>query len=49
NVEDLKQQLFYRFLSHSNLLHSVHLGGLLYAAGGFSFLVWGMVRLLTYW
>ncbi|ONI13549.1 hypothetical protein PRUPE_4G229600 [Prunus persica] len=42
NVEDLKKQLFYRFLRHTNLLHSVLLGGLLYAAGGFSFLVWGM-------
>ncbi|BBH02078.1 fatty acid desaturase 5 [Prunus dulcis] len=42
NVEDLKKQLFYRFLRHTYVLHSVLLGGLLYAAGGFSFLVWGM-------
>lgn len=43
NVGDLEKQPFYRFLRSTYLLHPFALGALLYAAGGFPFLVWGMV------
>ncbi|XP_014515716.1 palmitoyl-monogalactosyldiacylglycerol delta-7 desaturase, chloroplastic [Vigna radiata var. radiata] len=42
NVGDLEKQPFYRFLRSTYLLHPFALGALLYAAGGFPFLVWGM-------
>ncbi|CAL9017923.1 unnamed protein product [Prunus brigantina] len=42
NVEELKKQPFYRFLFRTNFLHSFALGGLLYAVGGFPFLVWAV-------
>ncbi|KAH1085123.1 hypothetical protein AAZX31_07G028400 [Glycine max] len=42
NVGDLEKQSFYRFLRSSYLVHPFALGALLYAAGGFPFLVWGM-------
>ncbi|XP_034212905.1 palmitoyl-monogalactosyldiacylglycerol delta-7 desaturase, chloroplastic-like [Prunus dulcis] len=42
NVEDLRKQPFYEFLLRTNLLHSIALGGVLYAVGGFPFLVWGV-------
>ncbi|PRQ46246.1 putative acyl-CoA desaturase [Rosa chinensis] len=45
NVEDLKMQPFYRFLHHTFLLHSFILGRILYALGGFPFIVWGMDRM----
>ncbi|KAK9902951.1 hypothetical protein M0R45_001401 [Rubus argutus] len=49
NVEDLKRQPFYMFLHHTFLLHSIILGGILYAFGGFPFIVWGMgVRLVGF-
>ena len=43
NVGDLEKQSFYRFLRSTYLAHPFALGALLYAAGGFPFLVWGMV------
>ncbi|XP_028779179.1 palmitoyl-monogalactosyldiacylglycerol delta-7 desaturase, chloroplastic [Neltuma alba] len=42
NVGDLDKQYFYRFLRSTYILHPLALGGLLYAMGGFPFLVWGM-------
>ncbi|KAF8400622.1 hypothetical protein HHK36_013921 [Tetracentron sinense] len=42
NVGDLQKQPFYRFLQSTYLAHPVALGILLYALGGFPFLVWGM-------
>ncbi|KAI9110306.1 hypothetical protein K1719_018748 [Acacia pycnantha] len=42
NVGDLEKQSFYRFLRSTYMLHPLALGGLLYAMGGFPFLVWGM-------
>ncbi|GLU22074.1 hypothetical protein SLE2022_381730 [Rubroshorea leprosula] len=42
NVGDLEKQPFYRFLQSSYILHPIALGVLLYALGGFPFLVWGM-------
>ncbi|XP_074312717.1 palmitoyl-monogalactosyldiacylglycerol delta-7 desaturase, chloroplastic-like [Silene latifolia] len=42
NVEDLERQPFYRFLKSTSLLHSAGLGVLLYALGGFPYVVWGM-------
>lgn len=44
NVGDLEKQPFYRFLRSTYILHPIALGGLLYALGGFPFIVWGMVR-----
>ena len=41
NVSDLEKQTFYKF-------HPIALGTLLYAIGGFPFLVWGMVRIQCY-
>ncbi|XP_024184379.1 palmitoyl-monogalactosyldiacylglycerol delta-7 desaturase, chloroplastic-like [Rosa rugosa] len=48
NVEDLKRQAFYRFLHNTYLLHSIILGGILYAVGGFPFIVWGMGVRMVY-
>ncbi|XP_074312644.1 acyl-CoA C20 Delta5-desaturase-like [Silene latifolia] len=42
NVEDLERQPFYRFLKSTAIFHSFGLGVLLYALGGFPYLVWGM-------
>ncbi|XP_039004271.1 palmitoyl-monogalactosyldiacylglycerol delta-7 desaturase, chloroplastic-like isoform X2 [Hibiscus syriacus] len=42
NVGDLEKQPFYRFLQTTYLLHPIAFGVLLYALGGFPFLVWGM-------
>ncbi|GMI82033.1 hypothetical protein HRI_001872600 [Hibiscus trionum] len=47
NVGDLEKQPFYRFLQTTYLLHPIALGVVLYALGGFPFLVWGMgVRII---
>lgn len=43
NVGDLEKQSFYRFIRSSYIVHPLALGALLYAIGGFPFLVWGMV------
>ncbi|KAJ0007854.1 hypothetical protein Pint_30134 [Pistacia integerrima] len=42
NVGDLEKQPFYRFLRSSYIFHPIALGVLLYALGGFPFIVWGM-------
>ncbi|XP_057732106.1 palmitoyl-monogalactosyldiacylglycerol delta-7 desaturase, chloroplastic-like [Arachis stenosperma] len=42
NVGDLEKQSFYRFIRSSYIVHPLALGALLYAIGGFPFLVWGM-------
>ncbi|KAG9455785.1 hypothetical protein H6P81_000293 [Aristolochia fimbriata] len=42
NVGDLERQPFYRFLKQTYMFHPIALALLLYAAGGFPFLVWGM-------
>ncbi|KAI3773412.1 hypothetical protein L1987_47939 [Smallanthus sonchifolius] len=40
NVEDLKNQVFYRFIKRSYPLHTIAFAALVYATGGFSYLVW---------
>ncbi|KAL4584558.1 hypothetical protein LXL04_009161 [Taraxacum kok-saghyz] len=42
NVEDLKKQAFYMFIRKTYMWHIIGCGGLLYAWGGFPFLVWGL-------
>ncbi|KAF5183061.1 Palmitoyl-monogalactosyldiacylglycerol delta-7 desaturase protein [Thalictrum thalictroides] len=42
NVSDLEKQPFYKFIEKTYAAHPVALAGLLYALGGFPFLVWGM-------
>lgn len=42
NVQDLERQPFYRFLRQTYVVHPIALALLLYAAGGFPYLVWGM-------
>ncbi|KAF6163817.1 hypothetical protein GIB67_016157 [Kingdonia uniflora] len=48
NVKDLEMQLYYRFLHRTYLGHPIALGILLYALGGFPYIVWGMGVRLTY-
>ncbi|KAI3806888.1 hypothetical protein L1987_22806 [Smallanthus sonchifolius] len=40
NVEDLKNQVFYKFIQRSYLLHIFAFPALVYAFGGFTYLVW---------
>ncbi|CAO2827179.1 unnamed protein product [Amaranthus hypochondriacus] len=42
NVKDLEKEPFYRFLRSTYILHVLLLGLLLYALGGFPYLVWGI-------
>ncbi|KAL7616659.1 hypothetical protein Lser_V15G01292 [Lactuca serriola] len=42
NVEDLKSQVFYRFIRRTYVLHTAIYGVLIYAFGGFTYLVWGL-------
>ncbi|XP_075490139.1 palmitoyl-monogalactosyldiacylglycerol delta-7 desaturase, chloroplastic-like [Primulina tabacum] len=42
NVGDLEKQPFYKFLQRTYVVHPVALGALLYALGGFPYIVWGM-------
>ncbi|CAO2829213.1 unnamed protein product [Amaranthus hypochondriacus] len=42
NVQDLENQPFYRFIRSTYILHGILFGLLLYAFGGFSYLVWGL-------
>ncbi|XP_021731823.1 palmitoyl-monogalactosyldiacylglycerol delta-7 desaturase, chloroplastic-like [Chenopodium quinoa] len=42
NVGDLEKQAFYRFMKRTYILHPIILGGILYAFGGFPYVVWGM-------
>ncbi|KAF6168733.1 hypothetical protein GIB67_013115, partial [Kingdonia uniflora] len=42
NVKDLKMQAYYRFLRRTHLVHPIAFGALLYALGGFPYIVWGM-------
>ncbi|XP_038880773.1 palmitoyl-monogalactosyldiacylglycerol delta-7 desaturase, chloroplastic-like [Benincasa hispida] len=42
NVGDLKEQVFYRFLHKTYLLHPIALAVLLYAVGGIPYVIWGM-------
>ncbi|XP_021736703.1 palmitoyl-monogalactosyldiacylglycerol delta-7 desaturase, chloroplastic-like [Chenopodium quinoa] len=42
NVGDLEKQPFYRFMRSTYIFHPLMLAGLLYAFGGFPYLVWGM-------
>ncbi|KAF2301435.1 hypothetical protein GH714_024071 [Hevea brasiliensis] len=47
NVGDLQKQPFYKFIQKTYILHPIAFGVLLYAVGGFPFLVWGMgVRII---
>ncbi|CAN1235695.1 Palmitoyl-monogalactosyldiacylglycerol delta-7 desaturase, chloroplastic [Linum perenne] len=50
NIEDLKNQAFYRWLRRTYFFHPMALVALLYTLGGFPYIVWGMgVRLvITY-
>ncbi|XP_057969642.1 palmitoyl-monogalactosyldiacylglycerol delta-7 desaturase, chloroplastic-like [Malania oleifera] len=42
NVADMEQQAYYRFLEKTYIFHPIALGALLYALGGFPYVVWGM-------
>ncbi|GER48439.1 fatty acid desaturase 5 [Striga asiatica] len=42
NVGDLEKQPFYKFLQSTYIIHPLALGALLYALGGFPYIVWGM-------
>ncbi|RWR77401.1 palmitoyl-monogalactosyldiacylglycerol delta-7 desaturase, chloroplastic [Cinnamomum micranthum f. kanehirae] len=42
NVSDLEKQSFYRFMRSTYMAHPVALAMLMYAVGGFPFVVWGM-------
>ncbi|CAI9773656.1 unnamed protein product [Fraxinus pennsylvanica] len=42
NVGDLEKQPFYKFLQSTYVFHPIALGALLYALGGFPYIVWGM-------
>nr|GEY95935.1 palmitoyl-monogalactosyldiacylglycerol delta-7 desaturase, chloroplastic [Tanacetum cinerariifolium] len=42
NVADLEKQPFYRFLRTTYIVHPIAFSILLYALGGFPFIVWGM-------
>ncbi|XP_052180766.1 palmitoyl-monogalactosyldiacylglycerol delta-7 desaturase, chloroplastic-like [Diospyros lotus] len=42
NVGDLEKQPFYRFIQSTYILYPIALAFLLYAVGGFPFIVWGM-------
>ncbi|XP_059291228.1 palmitoyl-monogalactosyldiacylglycerol delta-7 desaturase, chloroplastic [Lycium ferocissimum] len=42
NVGDLEKQGFYRFVRDTYIIHPVALAALLYAVGGFPYIVWGM-------
>ncbi|CAI9270123.1 unnamed protein product [Lactuca saligna] len=44
NVEDLKNQTFYMFIRKTYMWHLFGCGALLYAWGGFTYLVWGMIN-----
>ncbi|KAK9677214.1 hypothetical protein RND81_11G128700 [Saponaria officinalis] len=46
-VKDLETQEFYKFMRSTYILHHVALTLLLYALGGFSYVVWGMGVRLT--
>ncbi|XP_031097112.1 palmitoyl-monogalactosyldiacylglycerol delta-7 desaturase, chloroplastic-like isoform X2 [Ipomoea triloba] len=42
NVGDLEKQFFYRFIQFTYVIHPIVLATLLYAIGGFPYVVWGM-------
>ncbi|KAG8379822.1 hypothetical protein BUALT_Bualt07G0129400 [Buddleja alternifolia] len=42
NVGDLEKQLYYRCLRSTYIIHPIVLGAMLYALGGFPYIVWGM-------
>lgn len=42
NVGDLEKQGFYQFIRDTYVIHPVALAALLYAMGGFPYIVWGM-------
>ncbi|KAI3525145.1 hypothetical protein L2E82_02429 [Cichorium intybus] len=41
-IEEMEKQPFYKFLRKTYILHPIALGLLLYALGGFPFIVWGV-------
>lgn len=43
NVGDLEKQPFYKFIEKTYIIHPILLAALLYAVGGFPYIVWGMV------
>ncbi|GAA0142703.1 hypothetical protein Leryth_001225 [Lithospermum erythrorhizon] len=48
NVDDLEKQPFYRFIRRTYFLHPTALAAILYALGGFPYIVWGMgVRIVS--
>ncbi|CAI9263764.1 unnamed protein product [Lactuca saligna] len=48
NVDDLKNQVFYRFIQRTYILHLFAHVCLIYAYGGFSYIVW-VVGVMTTW
>ncbi|MFS7911451.1 putative acyl-CoA desaturase [Helianthus anomalus] len=45
NVDDLKKQAFYRFIKRTYILHLSAFAYLVYVFGGFTYLVWVVVRI----
>nr|GMC92350.1 palmitoyl-monogalactosyldiacylglycerol delta-7 desaturase, chloroplastic-like [Ipomoea batatas] len=49
NVGDLENQFFYNFIRNTYIIHPIILATLLYAIGGFPYVVWGMgVRIVFF-
>ncbi|XP_031097096.1 palmitoyl-monogalactosyldiacylglycerol delta-7 desaturase, chloroplastic-like isoform X2 [Ipomoea triloba] len=49
NVGDLENQFFYNFIRNTYIIHPIILATLLYAIGGFPYVVWGMgVRIIFF-
>ncbi|KAG8379826.1 hypothetical protein BUALT_Bualt07G0129800 [Buddleja alternifolia] len=42
NVGDLEKQPYYKFLQSTYIIHPIAVGAMLYALGGFPYIVWGM-------
>nr|GMD90204.1 palmitoyl-monogalactosyldiacylglycerol delta-7 desaturase, chloroplastic-like [Ipomoea batatas] len=48
NVADLENQFFYKFIYNTYIFHPIILATLLYAIGGFPYIIWGMVVRIAY-
>lgn len=43
NIADMQNDPFYNFIEDTYMLHIAAMAAVLYAAGGFPFIVWGLV------
>lgn len=44
NISDMQNDPFYNFIEDTYIWHIAAMAAVLYAAGGFPFIVWGLVR-----